>query len=375
MPPTADPLATPGVDIKQCPVAHVAEVKPRLSGSTENSKTADIDLEKGLTPPAAAADAPAPTVTISSEPPAELNEKAEADTRAQGPYGAYNEPVLPPNTSKEFAKVVGDQISLAGGLAAVLLQIAHPIVGAGVAANSSFITRPIGRARRTNIYIYVQAFGTPEERKYITDMTHKSHSHVNGMYQDKPAEAGGFHYDANMMDAQLWVAATIYWSMIASWENIYGKLNDEKADVVYKEFSCMGTALRVPASMWPKTRKDFDVYFQAELKKLKVLPEALETSRYLLHPRRFLPWWVTVLLWWYAPLARLVTQEMLVDVGAEDIARAYGMKPTKGSRKRYNALQSAFKLTWPAHPKWYREGLKNYSMKDMRKRMKEGRKW
>jgi hypothetical protein len=66
---------------------------------------------------------------------------------------------------------------------------------------------------------------------------------------------------------------------------------------------------------------------------------------------------------------------MLVDVGAADIARAYGMKPTKGSRKRYNVLQSAFKLTWPAHPKWYREGLKNYSMKDMRKRMKEGRKW
>ncbi len=36
-------------------------------------------------------------------------------------------------------------MSMAGGVAAVLLQIAQPGVGAGVATNSSFTVRPIER--------------------------------------------------------------------------------------------------------------------------------------------------------------------------------------------------------------------------------------
>jgi hypothetical protein len=39
-----------------------------------------------------------------------------------GPYGAYNEAVLPP--SDDMRKIVGDMLSMAGGVAAVLLQIA-----------------------------------------------------------------------------------------------------------------------------------------------------------------------------------------------------------------------------------------------------------
>jgi hypothetical protein len=60
-----------------------------------------------------------------------------------GPYGLYNTPILPP--SAEMKAIVGDAMSMAGGVAAVLLQIAHPGVGAGVAANSSFTVRPVER--------------------------------------------------------------------------------------------------------------------------------------------------------------------------------------------------------------------------------------
>jgi uncharacterized protein (DUF2236 family) len=60
-----------------------------------------------------------------------------------GPYGPYNTPLLPP--SDTMRKIVGDAMSMAGGVAAVLLQIAQPGVGAGVAANSSFTVRPVER--------------------------------------------------------------------------------------------------------------------------------------------------------------------------------------------------------------------------------------
>ena len=59
------------------------------------------------------------------------------------PYVPYNTPILPP--SDLMRKIVGDAMSMAGGVAAVLLQIAQPGVGAGVAANSSFTVRPVER--------------------------------------------------------------------------------------------------------------------------------------------------------------------------------------------------------------------------------------
>lgn len=55
--------------------------------------------------------------------------------RETGPYGAYNEPVLPP--SEDMQKIVGDMISMAGGVAAVLLQIAVCYIFLPTLINSS----------------------------------------------------------------------------------------------------------------------------------------------------------------------------------------------------------------------------------------------
>jgi uncharacterized protein (DUF2236 family) len=59
------------------------------------------------------------------------------------------------------------------------------------------------KGRRSLIYIYVQAFGTEAEKRFVTDATHKSHAKING-----PG------YDANDVDLQLWVAATTVGSFL-----------------------------------------------------------------------------------------------------------------------------------------------------------------
>lgn len=84
----------------------------------------------------APADHPGSLKSSNPSSPVDLDEKS-------GPYGAYHTPILPP--SAEMRAIVGDAMSMAGGVAAVLLQIAQPAVGAGVAANSSFTVRPIER--------------------------------------------------------------------------------------------------------------------------------------------------------------------------------------------------------------------------------------
>lgn len=67
----------------------------------------------------------------------------EKPSPGSGKYGAYYDPVLP--ASKEMKDIVGNMMSMAGGVKAVLFQIAEPSVGAGVYEHSSFTRRPIER--------------------------------------------------------------------------------------------------------------------------------------------------------------------------------------------------------------------------------------
>lgn len=99
----------------------------------------------------------------------------------------------------EMKRTRSEFTSLEGGVAAALLQIAHPGVGNGITRHSGFQYRRVERARQTMTYIYSMTFGTPEERCCITDDTHRAHARVKGA-----------DYDANDVDYQLWVAATIY---------------------------------------------------------------------------------------------------------------------------------------------------------------------
>lgn len=225
-----------------------------------------------------------------------------------GPFGPYYDPLLP--ASDDMKRIIGDMISMAGGVAAVLLQVAQPSVGAGVAAYSSFTIRPVERGRRSMIYIFVQAFGTAEERRYITNATHKSHENIKGTN-------GGIEFDANDVELQLWVAATTYWSLIESYETAYGRLARSRKERLYKEFSSMGTALFVPPEKWPKDLDAFDVYWKDQISKLRVTPEAYAVARSVLFPAKDLFKFKTLHLWLYiilnGPLSRIVTTEMLPE--------------------------------------------------------------
>jgi uncharacterized protein (DUF2236 family) len=248
------------------------------------------------------------------------------------------------------------------------MVLKQPAVGAGVAANSSFTVRPIERGRRSMIYIFVQAFGTQEEKRYITDATHKAHTSVKGSYI-------GTYYDANDVDLQLWVAATTYWSLIESWEVAYGVLPRERRERVYKEFSSMATALHVPASRWPKNLQAFDEYWEHTLSTLKVSPEVRKVGRQVLFPAKDLFAFKTLHVWLYiilnGPLSRVATTEML----PEAIRNAYGIPSTVRTRAVYKVASGITRVIWPLTPKFMKTPFKDFYMWDMRNRIKKGKKW
>lgn len=218
------------------------------------------------------------------------------------------------------------------------------------------------------IYIYVQAFGTAEERRYITDATHKSHANIRGFN-------AGTTYDANDVDLQLWVAATTYWSLIESWEIANGVLPKDRRERVYKEFSSMATALHVPASQWPKDLNAFDEYWKQTLSTLRVSPEARAVGQQVLYPSKDLFTVKTLHVWLYTilngPLSRVVTTEML----PEGIRNAYGIPSTRRTRAVYKFATGVTRVVWPLTPNFLKTQLKDFYMSDMRDRMRKGKRW
>jgi len=273
----------------------------------------------------------------------------------EGKYGRYYSPVEEPD---EMRKIVRESASLELGVAAVLLEIALPSVGKGVARHSSFAYKRIERARRTVVYIYAMAFGTPEERRLITDATHKAHSHVKGK-----------DYDANDVDAQLWVAATIYWTMVKSYELTFGKLDEVRAEKVYREYSVMATALRVPPEKWPKDREAFGVYWDEMIGKLEVSDEARGVARDVLQ-QKGLPYG---LLWLYATMKGPVTRVLITEVLPERIRNDFGLPSTPYTRMMFKIITTTNVAVIPYLPVALREYPKNYYLADMRKRISAGK--
>ncbi|KAI0019782.1 hypothetical protein F4780DRAFT_771052 [Xylariomycetidae sp. FL0641] len=257
---------------------------------------------------------------------------------AEGRYGGYHDPVREP--SALMRRLVAENCAMNAGAAAVLLQIANRGVGQGVWAHSSFRQRPVERARRSLFYIYVMAFGTAAERRVVGDATHRAH-------------------------ARLWVAATMYWSVVLGYEEVYGPLAAADADAAYEEFSVYATGLRVPPEMWPADRAAFRRYWDETLRGLEVTDEARQVARDVMYPQKNVPWG----LWVYAHLSGPWTRTTTTELLPERIRNELGFPSTVYSRNMYWLTRAYNKTVYPMMPEAVRHFLKNYHMEDFRKRV------
>jgi uncharacterized protein (DUF2236 family) len=200
-------------------------------------------------------------------------------------------------------------------------------------------------------------FGTPEEKRLITDLTHRAHSHVKGA-----------NFNADDVDAQLWVAATIYWSMVESYEMVFGKMEGERAERAYREFSVMATALRVPPEKWPKDREAFKVYWDDAVSKLEVTEEAKGVAKDVLE-QKGLPWGLT---WAYATAKKPFSRPLTVEMFPDAVRNEFGMPSTAWTRQMFRLVTEVNAAVIPWLPVAVREFPKNYYMADMRRRIATG---
>lgn len=287
-------------------------------------------------------DITAPSVDLNEPGSSEKNTPSESDVSETKLLDALDEP-------HQMRRIVREAILLAGGAIAILLQVAEPGVGKGVDNHSNFDYRPMDRLRTTMTYVYCMVYGTRVEKKAVINMVHRAHAPVRGE-----------NYSADDPELQLWVASTLYAVGTDVHQRVFGQLSTEMADEIYREYAVLALSLRVPAEMWPSTRKEFWEYWDKKVETLEVTDHARSVAKDLLFNKK-LPLYIRAAM----PLMRLGTIEMLPP----RIRAGYGLKSTKARRRMFGLSLGLTKATYPALPKVLRTYPMRYYMKDMRRRL------
>jgi uncharacterized protein (DUF2236 family) len=201
---------------------------------------------------------------------------------------------------------------LLGGGRALLMQVAHPRVAAGVADHSDFERDPLGRLNRTLDVSLALTFGTPAEVGAAAERINRTHRRVTG-----PG------YRALDPELLLWVDATLIDSALLTYRTFVGLLTRGEEERYYQEAKSIGGLLGIPAGSYPKMLSDFERYL-ARMLEGPVQPDATgrRLARIVLRPRIGpLPGSA------FAPLDA-ITAGLL----PERLRRAYGMRWGRVSR-------------------------------------------
>ena len=178
-------------------------------------------------------------------------------------------------------RVNRENVLFLGGGRALLMQLAHPKVAAGVDEHSDFRAHPIRRLRRTILMTMAIVFGDRETAMAAARGVNQVHARVKGR-----------DYRALDPDLLLWVHATLMDTALVTYETFVKPLLPREREDFYQEFKLLGELLGIPRDRFPTTLHDFDAYMDAmvESGEVRVDARARGLAKLVLRPRvRLLP--------------------------------------------------------------------------------------
>jgi uncharacterized protein (DUF2236 family) len=153
-----------------------------------------------------------------------------------------------------------------GGGPAVLLQVAHPLVAAGVVQHSDYqgdLWRRLGRTLRA---LYLIAFGTKPEAERAGEIVRAVHSRVAGTTTTRLGRfPPGTRYSASDPELMLWVHATLVHCSLQVYERFVRPLGPEDEERYYGEMALVAELFGTPAAAIPRSLAEFREYLGAEL--------------------------------------------------------------------------------------------------------------
>jgi uncharacterized protein (DUF2236 family) len=245
-------------------------------------------------------------------------------------------------------RVNREGVLLLGGGAALTLQVAHPLVAAGVAEHSNYREDPWGRLYRTLDLTTKIVFGSTEVAEEASARIKHVHGRVKGVTkEDGGRYPAGTEYDARDPELLMWVHATLVRTSLDVYTRYVGQLSIADQRGYYEEQKLLGEKFGIPRDRQPEDLAAFNDYFAEMLASDRIamtgaLRDVVDAT---LHPE--LPIVMRPLL----EAVNIATVGLLPDRLRSEL----GLSWTRNRRRVFDASRVVLSAALPVLPRVMRE--------------------
>ena len=241
----------------------------------------------------------------------------------------------------------GDWRALLVGGRSLLLQVAHPVVAAGVSEHSDFAADPWGRLMGTlELYVGGVIFGWPQGPAAAGARLREMHKSIKGV------DAAGRRYHALQPDAYAWVHATLVEGFVVLEDQFGQPFTPAELARLYDEMREVGRLYglrdRDMAPDWPSFQAYFDEMVRTELEDNATVREVLHALTHTPPPPE-LP--IPELVWsGIRPAAGHVGEITTVGLLPPPLRARLGLRWTRNQERELRALSALVRRTTPLLP-------------------------
>jgi uncharacterized protein (DUF2236 family) len=160
-----------------------------------------------------------------------------------------------------------EAVLLGAGPTALLLQVAHPLVGEGVHQHSNFEADPGRRLRNTLRTTLALVFGDGPTAERALRRLNGVHASVRGEVEDAAARAttAADRYRAMDPELLLWVQATLIWTSLQAYERWVGPVTAGEREELWQDARRVGVRMGIPLRASPTDWPAFEAYWDRML--------------------------------------------------------------------------------------------------------------
>lgn len=234
-------------------------------------------------------------------------------------------------------RINAERVALVGWSRAILLQLAHPLVAAGVDEHSTFRGGPFAAVTRLHHTVRAMlslTFGDDAARRDTVERIRAIHRRVHGTLPEAAGRfAAGTPYSAEDPRLLLWVHATLLDSIPLFYDRVVARLSRAERDAYCDEAAPIAIALGARDADVPRTWAALRTYMESTVAsgELAVGGQARALARAVLSPP------VARALWPAGWANRIVTLGLL----PADIRAQYGFTWSPAAQRRCDRVLDA----------------------------------
>lgn len=239
-------------------------------------------------------------------------------------------------------RINAERIALLGWGRAILLQLSHPLIAAGVHDHSGFRSTTwatVARLYHTVHAMLALTFGSDGERQQAIAGIRQIHQRVHGHLASSAGRfAAGTPYSAEDPELVLWVHATLLESVPMAYERLVGPLTLANRDAYCAEAAPIAIALLARSQDVPRTWQETRAYLDRMYASgdLVVTDQARTLAHAVLSPPAAAKLLAGPATW----VNRVVTLGLLPP----QIRRQYGFGWTRRNQRTFDALMPTLRM-------------------------------